>query len=221
MHGYYLTSEKWALEAINNRRLKLSRLDEMNDPFELLGVSLKTKESRSVFLQLKKELNEELGVLCFSKTWHNPVMWSHYGDRHRGLCLGFDLLDDWTFPISYKGLRLKEDTEKGLRENNGSLGHQLITTKYKHWEYEQEVRMIIRLEHAVKDRGLYFLPFCNALKLRDVIIGARNEMLPEEVSSKISNQDFKIQINKSRMAFRSFRIVINKSFKMVKTHTAD
>ncbi len=217
MRGYYLTSEKWALEAINNRRLKLSRLDEMNDPFELLGVSLKTKESRSVFLQLKKELNEELGVLCFSKTWHNPIMWSHYGDRHRGLCLGFDLLDDWTFPISYKGLRLKEDREKAVRENTDILGHQLITTKYNHWKYEQEVRMIIQLKDAVKDREYYFLPFCNALKLSEVIIGARNDATPEKVSSNISTEDLKVKITKSRMAFRLFKIVMDKSFKVVES----
>ncbi|MDF0378469.1 DUF2971 domain-containing protein [Methylophilus sp. YYY-1] len=220
MRAYYLTSEKWALEAIKKRRLKLSRLDEMNDPFELLGVSLKTKESRSVFLQLKKELNEEIGILCFSKTWHNPVMWSHYGNRHKGLCLGFDLMDDWTFPISYKGVRLKEDTEKGVRENKETLGHQLLTTKYKHWEYEREVRMIIQLKHAVKDKEYYFLPFCNALNLREVIIGARNDTRPEKVSSNISTEDFKVKITKSRMAFGSFKIVMNKAFKVVESGTS-
>ncbi len=23
--------------------------------------------------------------------WSNPVIWAHYGDKHRGLCLGFEV----------------------------------------------------------------------------------------------------------------------------------
>ena len=26
------------------------------------------------------------GMLCFSKGWHNPVQWSHYTDKHKGIC---------------------------------------------------------------------------------------------------------------------------------------
>lgn len=220
MRGYYQTSEKRALDAIKNRRLKLSRLEDMNDPFELLGVSLKAKEDRIAFLQLKRELHEEIGILCFSRTWHNPVMWSHYGDRHKGLCLGFELLDEWTFPISYKGLRLKSEAEKLLSAGSENFGNKLLTTKYKHWRYEQEVRMIIRLEHAVSDKGLYFLPFCDALKFCEVIIGARNDMMPERVCSKVSPEDTGVKVTKSRMAFRSFRIVRNRSIKVEESDIA-
>ena len=215
MRGYYQTSQEWALDAIRNRRLKLSRLEEMNDPFELLGVALKTKKDRADFQQIKRELHDEIGVLCFSKIWRNPVMWSHYGDRHNGLCLGFDLLNEWTFPVSYKGLRLKEEVESKLSQDQDSLGHMLLTTKYKHWKYEQEVRMVIRLKHAVSEKGLYFLPFCNALKFREIIIGARNSLVPLDIVSKIADEDSGVKITKSRMAFRSFRIVKNRSIKVV------
>jgi len=79
MRGYYQTSEQWGIEALEKRRLKLSRFEEMNDPFELLGVRLRTKKDRMDFQRIKRELNDEAGVVCFSRTWHNPVMWSHYG----------------------------------------------------------------------------------------------------------------------------------------------
>lgn len=220
MRGYYQTSEKWALDAIKNRRLKLSRLEEMNDPFELLAVSLRSKRDRADFLRIKRELHDEMGILCFSKTWHNPVMWSHYGDRHKGLCLGFDLLDEWVLPVSYKGLRFKSDAQKALPDDQEKLGTKLLSTKYKHWEYEKEIRITIRLEHAVREGGLYFLPFCNALIFREVIIGASNTSMPASVASKISMEDSDVEVTKSRMAFQSFRIVRNRSIDVVKSGCA-
>lgn len=46
---------------------------------------------------LTKEVERELcrhyerGVCCFSTTYASPLLWSHYGDQHRGLCIGFGL----------------------------------------------------------------------------------------------------------------------------------
>jgi len=214
MRAYYLTSEHWALEAIKTRRLKLSLFNEMNDPFELLGMELETRKDRDEFYQLKEEMNQTIGVLCFSRSWSNPVLWSHYADRHRGMCLGFDLLDDWTFEISYQGERLKEEIESELpEEDHEALGHKLLTTKYEHWRYEDEVRMVLKLEDVVHEGGQYFLPFCNALRLRNVIVGARCDLALKDLRKIVSAQGKNIGLIKSRLAFRSFKVVKNQAVK--------
>ncbi len=214
MRGYYLTNKHWALEAIKLRRVKLSLFNEMNDPFELLGMELRTKKDRDEFHQLKEEMNQTIGVLCFSRSWNNPVLWSHYGDRHRGLCLGFDLLDDWIFDVSYEGERLKEEIESELLErDHETLGHKLLITKYEHWRYEDEVRMVLNLNDSVHEKGMYFLPFCNALYLREVIIGARRDLSPKDVRKVISSQDNNVRLTQGRLAFRSYRIVKNQAVK--------
>lgn len=220
MRGYYQTSERWGKEALEKRRLKLSRLEDMNDPFELLGVRLKKKKDRTEFQRLKKELNEEIGVLCFSKTWHNPVMWSHYGDRHRGLCLGFDLLNEWTFPISYEAERLLEEAVDVDAGDFEGLGHKLLLTKYEHWMYEEEVRMIVRLEDAVSESGLFFLPFCNGLRLKDAIIGARNKSMPTDIAQHIAPDESVVLVRKARLAFNSFKIVQDRSVKVIEAGSA-
>ena len=215
MRGYYLTSEKWALEAIKSRRVKLSLFNEMNDPFELLGMELKTKRDRAEFYQVKKEMNETIGVICFSRSWNNPVLWSHYGDRHKGLCLGFDLLDEWTYEVGYQGERLSQKLENELSKNNHkTLGRKLLTTKYDHWRYEDEVRMILNLDDMVHKRGLYFLPFCNALRLREVIIGVRCDISRKDLKKAVSSEDKSVRLIKSRLAFRSYKIVRNKAVKL-------
>ena len=32
-------------------------------------------------------------ILCFSRNWDNLLLWSHYGDSHTGVCLGFDIAE--------------------------------------------------------------------------------------------------------------------------------
>ena len=38
---------------------------------------------------IKKILYEDFGVICFSKTFRNEPMWSHYADKENGVCLKY------------------------------------------------------------------------------------------------------------------------------------
>jgi hypothetical protein len=219
MRAYHLMSEKWACESLRKKRLKLARFDDMNDPFELLGVELKSPQDRADFQALKQEMARTVGMLCFSKTWSNPVLWSHYADKHRGLCLGFDIPDEWAVEVSYTGARLKADLEHSLpSEKNSSFGHKLLTTKFSHWRYEKEVRTIIRLENSHSEHGHNFLPYCNALRLREVIIGPRNELTAANIEELIADCPYDVEVIHTRLAFRSFKVVRNRSSPKVTVH---
>lgn len=220
MRAYHLMSEKWACESLRKKRLKLALFDDMNDPFELLGVELKSPQDRADFHALKQEMTQTVGVLCFSKTWNNPVLWSHYADKHRGLCFGFDIPDEWAVEVSYTGARLKAELEHSLpSEMKYSFGHKLLTTKFNHWRYEKEVRTIIRLEDSHSEGGLYFLPYCNALRLREIIIGPRNTLTTADIAEMVESCPYDVEIIHGRLAFRSFKVVRNRSFQKVTVHT--
>jgi hypothetical protein len=32
----------------------------------------------------------DIGIVCFSRTFNNILMWAHYADEHKGIVLGFD-----------------------------------------------------------------------------------------------------------------------------------
>ena len=49
MRLYYLTKLDTAKLILQERRMKLSLVDELNDPFELLGASIGEKLARRVF----------------------------------------------------------------------------------------------------------------------------------------------------------------------------
>lgn len=212
-------SEEWALESLDKKRLKLALFDDMNDPFELLGVELGSPQDRVDFQTLKNEMNGTVGVLCFSKTWSNPVLWSHYADKHRGLGLGFDIPDDWTVEVSYTGARLKPELEHSLPSGkNGSFGQKLLTTKFSHWRYEEEVRTIIKLEDSHSEGKLHFLPYCNALRLREVIIGPRSDLTAAQVAERVESCPDDVEITKTRLAFRSFKVVRNRAMPKLAVH---
>src|SRR5689334_689389 len=107
MRAFHLLPVDWGLAAIRNKRLKIARFADLNDPFELLGANLRQRHERSAFRRWKSQVSEMYGLLCFSKSWESPLLWSHYGQKHYGLCLGFDLPDEKMVTVSYQEARIE------------------------------------------------------------------------------------------------------------------
>lgn len=84
MRFYHYTKARYALETLQTGHLKVATLQNLNDPFELLSLTFKTKEERSIQRKLKELLESKVGLLYLSKSGREPVMWSHYADCHRG-----------------------------------------------------------------------------------------------------------------------------------------
>ncbi len=102
---------------------------------------------------------------------------------------------------------------KGFKEGKNDLSLKLLTTKYEHWIYEDEVRILINLSDAFYEKGRYFLSYCDALKLKEVIIGPRCDLTKEHLSQTALAEFPNIKITKSRLAFQSFKVVPNKRYK--------
>ena len=101
MRVYYYTAEEFALSNIINERIKISLLDDLNDPYEFLGIDLSDEKARNMFNYGRDEAAKKGGIVSFSKVWNHPIMWSHYGDKHKGICLGFDIDDAVVLGVQY------------------------------------------------------------------------------------------------------------------------
>lgn len=94
MRLYYLTAQEWAEKILREQQFKLSTFHESNDPFELQAASIKNRRARRIYRDtIYEHWSKNLAMLCASTEWHSPVMWAHYGDKHRGVCIGFDTTD--------------------------------------------------------------------------------------------------------------------------------
>lgn len=136
----------------NNTRAEILhylRNREPKVPNEYIGGLMKTwAKDRGAFEQhvngvLHRSLNEH-GICCFAPTADSVLMWSHYTDSHRGLCLKFDLLAD---PSSFATPFKVEYHDEYPKWNHftappGETVTKMITSKARAWEYEQEFRVL-------------------------------------------------------------------------------
>ena len=155
---YHLTSAEFGISNIAFGRLKVARFSDLNDPFELMAVNLREKRARQVIRDFKEEYNTRTGLLCFSADWTNPVLWSHYGAKHRGICLGFDLKRSLAEKIEYQDERIFDElgTSEDPSKISSNLQNLLVKTKFRHWEYEEEYRVFVMLKKNKQRRVASF-----------------------------------------------------------------
>jgi hypothetical protein len=214
MKVFKFFSNEYGLQALKLQRLKVATFNDLNDPFELLSFGLSNKTHRNLFSNWKKVITLSTGLLCFSKNWHNPLLWSHYGDRHQGIALEFNLDDKYAIEVFYEPNRLIYDLDKELASDriDSNLVHRLLATKFKHWQYEEEVRMMIKLSECDRENGLFFYKIGDPIKLESIILGPLCSLNENIISENINNKP-KINIIKSRLAFKTFTIVKNNKYK--------
>ena len=72
-------------------------------------------------------MSDRFGLLCFTKHWRNPVLWSHYADTHRGLCLGFEVDDTVSVRVRYTA---KRKTIKWPFQMSEDFAREVLMTKF-------------------------------------------------------------------------------------------
>jgi hypothetical protein len=210
MKLYYMTAQEFGPRILRQRRLKISTVPELNDPFELLGASIGERDMRWIMQLLHEHWTQTLGMICLTDNWHSPVMWAHYAQKHHGFSFGFDVSDrpELISKIDYVPDRLRYSLQhtKRLPGVNQALLVQILTTKYQAWSYEREYRLFTEIKDRDPD-GRYYFDFGPDLILREVILGARCELNLHSVASEIKSPPQRVEVFKARPAVDSFRIV--------------
>lgn len=211
---HYLTGAQYALSNIALRRIKIARFSDLNDPFELLAVDLSDRRHRAAFRKTKDQLNKDRGLICFSKSWSNPLLWGHYAEKHTGICLSFDIPDELPKDELPKDviyaenpMKIRIDPKTNLPQISEHEMDRLLRTKFSDWKYEDEVRLFVGLDHNTIESGCYFYSFSEKLVLREVVLGPRCEIPIEGVRKLVSTFDQPVRVLKSRIAFSSFRVI--------------
>lgn len=115
-----------------------------------------------------EEAKEKMGICCFGENFKTLLMWSHYTDKHKGLCIGFS-----SEPINRVSIVGKVNYSEKIErknffddENNEALKY-LVLTKSHFWQYEEEIRAI-----ALEFKGPGEFP---PIIVRKVIFGYKSE----------------------------------------------
>jgi len=97
------------------------------------------KESIMSAINVRENLD---GFLCLTASCDNLLMWAHYANDHKGVCLEFDVtkdLDTFYFPkkVEYKPELISYNY---LRDQ--AKAAETLFRKSPDWEYEQEYRVL-------------------------------------------------------------------------------
>jgi hypothetical protein len=117
--------------------------------------------------KIQEESRKNVRVCCFSENNDSILMWSHYADEHRGICVEYDFLDADNIryliqPILYSDERLAIDTMEGL-----TVLSQVMAAVYKAtvWSYESEWRITAIPKEDGKVPESIFVPRPKAIYL--------------------------------------------------------
>jgi hypothetical protein len=172
---YKFTSAQYGICNLQNKRLKLSTIDDLNDPFDHCPLDTTEPAIGAALDAVIGHFRRTAAILCFSRNWDNLLLWSHYGASHTGICMGFDIPDgdpaanydtDVLYQPNLLQIRRPEDV-------NFDLANRLLRTKHESWSYEQEVRMFVQLNDPPDANGLRWIDFGPNLELKEVIIGVQ------------------------------------------------
>ncbi|MGP6420524.1 DUF2971 domain-containing protein [Pseudomonas putida] len=209
---YNFVDDHYGLINLKKRRLKVSQFDSVNDPFELLCHSLGDRELRRRMGKFKKSTASGTGMICFSRSMSSPVQWAHYANRHKGLCLGFEVPERFLEPVRYVSERI--DFRPGTpwtTDGADPRAEECFLTKYEHWSYEQELRLFGDLKEPDPESGLYFNAFSEHMKLVEVYVGCASDIMQNDLYSALGDLRSEVQCFKVRPAFNSFNMVRNKA----------
>ncbi len=143
-------------EILLDRKLFFPNKEQLNDPFEGMtttvyaagwaGSSLiRAADEEASFLT---EAKDRYKILSLSATCFSPLMWAHYGDECRGLCLCFRADDSFSAarPVIY----LQEDMGdscSAVRMDNPEIDlSPMFFRKHLDWQYEKEWRIVERTD---------------------------------------------------------------------------
>jgi len=123
--------------------------------------------------QLDKIMKNK-GVLSLAGQWDSPLMWSHYADEHKGICIEYDISSSVRGApkeIDYEGNRgisvstLLDWIFKNSKSAENEIESKYFYTKANQWKYEDEWRYLNSSQGSVSApfnvKSIYFGMRCS------------------------------------------------------------
>ncbi len=126
---YKFTKAEFALRALEHRRLKISTIDDLNDPFDLYAVDT-TDRGVEVFLEAHiQEFRAKHGLLCFCRNWDNLLPGATTGMATPAFALvstsRTTVHTIWKFITSRMSSRFRVSAKSTSASSNGYCGRSM------------------------------------------------------------------------------------------------
>ena len=167
---------------------------------------------KSAYITLKKEfpkfkmviedMKSSMGVACLCEDYNNVLMWSHYANNHKGMCVKYNLMDfnrilKYTpIPVIYSKNRnvLRRLRMNYIEHDITSLFVENLVNKEEAWKYENEWR-IVRDEKACGEQwdNTRHGALLDSIRPEAVIIGCNaDRQFENEVKGKCKSEGIRV-----------------------------
>ncbi len=181
----------------------------------MINVAKVGENSGPILDQLQEKVYDELAISSLSAINNDLLMWSHYGVKHQGICVGFNSqrLVDYI-----KRLRENDSTRLSLAEvgypdeypqliptpnNHDSLFVSRFHIKAPQWSYEKEWRLILIRDNNTRlilDSGI----------IDHVILGLNiNDENEKEIKQILRENSYRVNLYKAKRVPNKFGIDVS------------
>jgi Protein of unknown function (DUF2971) len=137
------------VEAIEQGYLFCARYTALNDPMEGVFRSSKVFRGSENYRETRKAIIEnktQIGMCSFSEVHDHELMWAHYADQYKGICIAYSLsklLDALGNNVSFVRMYYNEMVPivRHSHEEPNDLAKMVLSYKNYRWLYEREWRM--------------------------------------------------------------------------------
>jgi len=168
----YCAYDTNSLSILINKKIWVAKAESFNDPFDC-NIKFKSEinpeafskylnrtgrttgnlhRDYEIFIQGLKEFRnkdiKKFGVFSMSQIKDNILMWSHYGNQHKGFCIEFVRLSnnllgkiEVTRPVDYYCDYPEVEPLNSSGNIDRSIFRKMLFTKAKDWSYEKEWRL--------------------------------------------------------------------------------
>ena len=227
-YNNYIEKNYIRLKSLEENEINAANYKYFNDPFEfeMLSVDMdKLKEENYDSKEIDKFLNtfkNKILVSCFTTINDNMPMWAHYANNHKGYCVEYEINDtEKIYPVFYEQFRNNNSEEltnmvKELYDYYSDLNnHKMefyklfsyfylsLCCKNKFWEYENEYRMLYRINESGVNAGKTIKIEDEYMNVKSIYIGYKCEC---NYVDELINISKKVKCNVYKMDFNKYGV---------------
>ncbi|MCB0252583.1 MAG: DUF2971 domain-containing protein [Anaerolineae bacterium] len=164
-----------------NHRFYAAQFFDLNDPME--GMFHAKPDTKKEYLEKIHEGKRNLRICSFSQDFRNLLLWAHYADGFKGICIEVEL-NDWpdqeVTNVHYDSYRLIFSNDQGQYAHYWPT--MILKEKNTAWKYEKEIRILTKKE---------FVTF-PGVEIKSVLLGHRTSDSIREALFRLVPKDAKV-----------------------------
>jgi hypothetical protein len=193
------------LEAIEEAYLYCAPFSVLNDPMEGAFTSSRRLRNAPEYDELRRAVldnKDGLRICSFSEVPDHELMWAHYADQFKGICISYSLaklMENMDNDVSFVRMFYseKQPTIHKANRDYAYLAKMVLSYKNYKWLYEREWRMFATLNRV------HYQDVNCVRSVRSVRLGAR---MPVNLRKQLSRTLNKLGIPVTCMSIRKYQI---------------